>query len=40
MPEQGRYEKIPRPESIEKFLQYLSGSSAVDDLVRESNQIV
>lgn len=40
MPEQGRYEKVPRPESIEKFLAYLGSSNAVNDIQRESNQVI
>ena len=29
MPEQGRYEKLPRPESIRALVTYLQSSSAV-----------
>ena len=40
MPEQGRYEKVPRPESIKMFVQLLRSSSAVQAVERESNQLL
>ncbi len=40
MPDQGRYEKVPRPESIEKFVKYLQSSNAVKAVVRESDQLL
>lgn len=40
MPEQGRYEKLPRPESIAKLIEYLSASRAVADVTRESEQVI
>ncbi len=40
MPEQGRYEKVPRPESIKKLVEYLQSSNAVESVVRESNQLL
>ena len=40
MPEQGRYEKVPRPESIKKFVEYLQSSNAVEAVVCESNQLL
>lgn len=40
MPEQGRYKKIPRPESIEKFAEYLRSCWAVQAVVRENKQLL
>ena len=40
MPEQGRYEKIPRPESIEALMEYLQSNNAVRTVRRESNQLI
>lgn len=40
MPEQGRYERVPRPESMNKLIQYLGTSKAVANVKRESGQVV
>ncbi len=40
MPEYGKYEKVPRPESIDKFIEYLTGNKAVAKLDRISNQVL
>jgi hypothetical protein len=40
MPEQGRYEKIPRPDSIDMLIKYLDNSSAVESINRESDQVI
>ncbi len=40
MPELGRYEKLPRPESIETFLNYLSGNKLIETIEREGDQIL
>ncbi len=40
MPDQGDYEKIPRPESIQRLLKYLAGSRAVLDIRREHDQVI
>lgn len=40
MPEQGRYEKLPRPESIRALVTYLQSSSAVRAVERESTQLI
>lgn len=40
MPEIGRYEKVPRPESINTFIEYLGNNTAVTNVERESPQII
>ena len=40
MPEQGRYEKVPRPESIEQLARYLRSSNAVEAVALESGQLI
>ena len=40
MPEFGRFEKVPRPESIEAFIRILSGSNAVTRIEQPSDQIL
>jgi len=41
MPEYGRYEKLPRPESIDKFINYLRGNKKiVTNITREDEQII
>lgn len=40
MPEQGRYEKLPRAESIEKLIEYLNGNRAVSYVKQESKEII
>lgn len=40
MPEQGRYKKVPRPESIEKFVEYLQSRRAVQAVERVRNQLL
>ena len=40
MPEEGRYEKIPRRESVDRFVEYLESSRAVQAVVRENEQLL
>lgn len=40
MPELGRYEELPRPESIAKLIQYLEASKPVTEVKRESEQVI
>lgn len=40
MPENGRYEKLPRPESIQQFIKFLVVSKAVTEVNQESDQII
>ena len=40
MPELGKYEKVPRPESIETFIRYLSTNKVVVDIIHEKDQII
>jgi len=40
MPDEGRYKEIPRPDSINKLVEYLSSSNAVDTISRESDQVI
>lgn len=39
MPEQGKYKKIPRPESIEYFIGRVSGHKKVCELIQLDNQL-
>jgi hypothetical protein len=39
MPELGKYEKLPRPDSIEKFLQYLSANPIISEIQRLDKQV-
>jgi len=40
MPETGKYEEVPRPESINKFIQYLNSNTEVKEIEKESEQII
>ena len=40
MTDQGRYKKLPRPESIDTLIQYLSTKDAVFSVSRESEQVI
>ena len=40
MPEQGRYEKLPRPESIETFIRYLNSNMTVSNIERKGTQVI
>jgi len=40
MPELGRYKKVPRPESIETFIRYLSSNPVVISIERKGLQLV
>jgi len=40
MPEFGKYEKIPRPESIEAFIKYLNSNPIVINIERKGLQVV
>jgi len=40
MPDEGSYKEVPRPDSVDKLIEYLCGSSAVADVSRESNQVI
>ena len=40
MPEQGRYEKTPRPESIAALVKYLHASEVVQTVRSESSQLI
>lgn len=40
MPDEGCYKEIPRPDSIDKLVEYLSSSNAVDSINRESTQVI
>ncbi len=40
MPETGRYEKVPRPESIDKFIEFLSSNPKVKSIEKESGQVI
>lgn len=41
MPEYGRYEKLPRPESIDKFIDYLrSNKRIISSVTQEGEQLV
>lgn len=40
MPEMGRYEKVPRPESIAALIKYLSSNQKVTGVRREGPQIL
>lgn len=40
MPEQGRYEKTPRPESIEALVRYLQASEPVRAVLRDGSALI
>lgn len=40
MPELGKYKKVPRPESIKKFIRYLISNPVVIDINHEDNQLL
>ncbi len=40
MPEYGKYEKVPRPESIETFIRYLSSNQVVISIKRKGAQLI
>jgi hypothetical protein len=40
VPDHGYYEKVPRPESIEKLIEYVSANKVVTDVKRESTQVI
>ena len=40
MPEHGKYEKFPRPESIETFIQYLSSNPVVINIEHKETQLI
>ena len=40
MPELGRYKKVPRPESIETFIRYLSSNPVIISIERKGLQLV
>ncbi|WP_457756139.1 hypothetical protein [Thermodesulfatator indicus] len=40
MPEFGKYEKIPRPESIETFIKYLNSNPIVIKIERKGLQLI
>ena len=40
MPEYGRYKKLPRPESIQKFIEYLDTNEIVSQVKTVSEQII
>jgi hypothetical protein len=40
MPDLGRYEKVPRPESIQKLIEYLSSNSKVSAVNHSGGQLL
>jgi len=40
MPELGKYEKLPRPDSIKAFIKYLSSNPVVQNIAQEDTQLV
>ena len=40
MPELGKYEKLPRPDSINAFIKYLRSNPVVRNIVHEDTQLV
>lgn len=40
MPEYGKYEKVPRPESIETFIRYLSSNPVVISIKHKETQLI
>jgi hypothetical protein len=40
MPESGKYEKLPRPESTAKLREYLSGNSIVESVQSLDQQVI
>ena len=39
MPELGKYEKLPRPESISQFLKYIVGNPFVKEVIKLDDQL-
>lgn len=40
MPEGGKYEKLPRPESMDALIKYTSSNPCVSEVIQQSNQIL
>ena len=40
MPELGKYEKLPRPDSIKAFIKYLISNPVVREILHEDTQVI